>query len=333
MDSSTALGPFRSFSKNFFSLDISLKPSKKNKFSKLVKNKTAYPQDISPQLASSREKLFTFFRSQFDLFRNELEFGYSLLFYGFGSKLGILEEFCLEKLPDFPIIIVDAFTSKFSPDAFARQFLKHLNDQPVDQNLPTEVLYSKICSCLCTKFVLLFCGIENIPLEALNLISFLAENENISFITMIENPDFLSSLTPILLKRFKFVFHDLTTFVPYSFEFGALNGNVEPAGEARETSANSKRIEGAKFVWASLPVKSQKLYKLIAQQQSAEKSKQKLSLRDLVNLALAQFIIPNEQALRPMLGEFIDHQLLSLDDADDTLSIPFTEEELKSFVL
>jgi origin recognition complex subunit 2 len=327
MESTITLDQFRSFSKNYFSLDASLKPSKKNKFSKLVKNKTACPQDLSASLAQSREKLFAFFRSQFDLFRNELEFGYSLLFYGIGSKLGVLEEFCLEKLPDCPIIIVDAFTNKFSPEAFARQFLKHLTEAPLDQDLPVEALYSQICSSLGVKIVLLFCGIENVSLETLNLISFLAENENILFITMSENLDFQSSLSPILLKRFKFVFHDLTTFVPYNFEFGALN-SVLP--ETRDNSSNLKKLEGAKFVWASLPTKSQKLYKLIVEYLSA--GSKKLTLGDLAKLALAQFLIPNEQVLRPMLGEFIDHELLAVEEADDSLSVPFTGEELQSFV-
>ena len=325
---SIALGPFRAFAANYFyQYDEALKTSKKKKFSKLVKNSVVQVEDLSAGLASGKNQLHSAFRSQFDQFRFELEMGFSLLFYGFGSKIELIEEFCIQRLPDSPIIIVDALSYKFNPAEFGLQLKSHLSgDSSIGRDTELEALYSSLCTDLSqmqSRMTLLLCGLEKLQVEDLKLISMIAQVQNIFFIAMIENPDFVAqSLESRLQKRFQFVFHDLTTFVPYNYELGSIADSI--AAEEHRTEMPRKSLESIKYVLASLPAKSLKLLKLLVDAQLRGKP---LSRAQTARLAMDSFIISSENGLLLLLNEFIDHQIMQITD-QDVIVVCLESEEL-----
>lgn len=324
---SVALGPFRAFASNYFNqYDESLKISKKKKFSKIVKKASVVVEDINDSLKQGRDHLLTIIRSQFNQFRFELEFGFSLLFYGLGSKIEPIEEFCIHGLPDCPIIIVDALSYKFNSLEFGMQLKTHLTGRAPTKDIEADALYSSLCDDLSSsskRTALLFCGLDRVHSEDLKLISMIAQEESLFFISMIENLDFIPQFIDARLqKRFNFVFHDITTFMPYNYELGALADMAN--SKENSVELQKKSLETVKYVLSSLPAKSLKLLKHILDAQLKGKA---LTRAQTSNLAIDNFIISSETGLMPLLNEFLDHQILQITE-EDLLVVLLDEEDL-----
>ena len=68
---------------------------------------------------SGNNQFHSAFHLQYDRSRFELEKGFFLLLYGFGCRTELIEEFCIQRLPDCPVIVVEALS--FSPFEFGLQ--------------------------------------------------------------------------------------------------------------------------------------------------------------------------------------------------------------------
>lgn len=320
MDS--ALGAFRSFAFNYFQVDNSIKTSRKKKFSKTFKGAKMATGNFSNSVKSQLEVLESSHIKQFPQFRAELDCGFSLLFYGVGSKLDIIEKLCLEQLADYPIFIIDNFSFKFVAQDFGDQLLAHF-DLKISQVVSLDMLFSSISCCIKERVMFLWCGMENLSNEEISLISLLADNPNVRFISMIENANFLENFDSIIEKRFNFIFHDLTTFQNYTFEFGAISRSTKK----EKIDDKQHSIDGVAFVLASLPEKSKKLFILVAEMQLSGKNLEK---SQLAALAVANFLISSEKLLN--LAEFLDHELFILESEREVVKIPYSNQEISGIL-
>jgi len=161
-------------------------------------------------------------------------------------------------------------------------------------------------------------------------------------------------------RGFSFLWHDLTTLEPYDTELahvdrsslsGAHGGGVPPKkGDLASQGASTMTETAALHILASVTQKAQKLFILMATHQleafedSAADGGAGLNERDLQQFAMGydllftmardNFIATNDTALRSLLGEFRDHNLVvsaqGVGGAGEVLWIPLRKERLSS---
>ena len=174
-------------------------------------------------------------------------------------------------------------------------------------------------------------------------------------------PDLDPSITHTTPPRgFSFLWHDLTTLEPYDTELahvdrsslsGAHGGGVPPKkGDLASQGASTMTETAALHILASVTQKAQKLFILMATHQlgafedSAADGGAGANERDLQQFAMGydllftmardNFIATNDTALRSLLGEFRDHNLVvsaqGVGGAGEVLWIPLRKERLSS---
>ncbi|PPQ74542.1 hypothetical protein CVT26_007934 [Gymnopilus dilepis] len=222
-----------------------------------------------------------------------------------------------------------------------------------------------------THLYLVIHNIDAAPLrsnKAKSLLAILAHNPRIHIIASIDhiNAPLLWSSSEIFSRKpsgaaihttpsrgFAWLWHDLTTLASYDFELtfadrsslsGAHTGGARRKADALNAQNTATMSEtAASHILASVAQKAQKLFRLLATHQlSAIESGDNNASNDLQQFGLgydvlfdearANFIAANETALRQLLGEFRDHNLI-VSSQDSTgggeiLWIPMRKERL-----
>ncbi|EXJ83715.1 origin recognition complex subunit 2 [Capronia coronata CBS 617.96] len=93
-----------------------------------------------------------------------------------------------------------------------------------------------------------------------SLLARLAGHPQIQFLATADTPTFPSLWNSTLLDQFRFVFHDCTTFAPYTAEISVVDEVHELLGRKRLRSGGK---EGIGFVLKSLPENARNLYRLL----------------------------------------------------------------------
>ncbi|KAI1747365.1 origin recognition complex subunit 2-domain-containing protein [Xylaria castorea] len=168
----------------------------------------------------------------------------------------------------------------------------------------------------------------------------LAAHPQIQFICSADTPDFTLLWDSSLRSSFGFVFHDCTTFVPFTAELEIVDDVHELLGrKARRVGGK----EGVTYVLRSLTDNARNLYRLlvgevlIAMDDEADSTGENpgVEYRMIYNKAVEEFICSSEMAFRTLLKEFHDHQMItSRKDVLGTelLSVPFQKEELEGIL-
>jgi origin recognition complex subunit 2 len=159
-------------------------------------------------------------------------------------------------------------------------------------------------------------------------------------------------------SSFNFVFHDCTSFVPFTVELDVIDEVHELLGrQARRVNGR----EGVAFVLKSLPENAKNLFQLlvgevlIAMEEEGNGIDEAggVEYRIVYNKAVEEFICSSEMAFRTLLKEYVlptcfsafygiltksrfhDHQMItSRKDALGTelLSVPFAKDELEAIL-
>ncbi|KAI9646740.1 Origin recognition complex subunit 2 [Ciborinia camelliae] len=188
------------------------------------------------------------------------------------------------------------------------------------------------------------------------ILSRLSSHPRVHLVLSVDHPSFHLLWDSSLRSAFNFLFHDCTTFLPYTIE-------VDVVDEVHDLLGRSGRKVGGKggvsFVLKSLPENAKSLFRVLVGEQLAamdenpvgehnvgddedgvhgaasRKIETGVEYRVLYQKAVEEFICSNEMNFRTLLKEFHDHQMIeSRKDALGTemLFVPFRKEELENIL-
>lgn len=299
---------------------------------------------------------------QFRRFLLELEEGFNLLFYGYGSKRALLNRFATEVCSKRGHVVV---LNGCQPKASIKDLLTAIEAIPVVQEFvestdvatgnSNESQLARIRACFSSPdlkpLFLLIHNIDSPNLRSPKLksqLATLASHTRIHLIASIDhvNAPLLWSSTECSTRKrenadeslsyhapgFSWLWHDLTTMASYDFElahadrssYAGASMSTRPGrgGPAGLTAGNTIMSEAAaQHVLAAVTQKAKKLFKLMATKQLAAMDEDSEGTQDdferygisydtLFTNARDNFIATNDTAMRALLGEFRDHNLI-----------------------
>ncbi|KAB5547304.1 origin recognition complex subunit 2-domain-containing protein [Coniochaeta sp. 2T2.1] len=250
----------------------------------------------------------------------ELSQGFSICLYGYGSKRSLLREFATQlysKTEDHTrsrIVVVNGYV----PTTSTRDILTTIgsavdpshkiasgNAMTMLQNL-TSLLSSHD-----TTVTLIINSLDAQPLRkhsVQSIIAQLASHPQIRLICSADTPDFSLLWDSGLRSSFNFVFHNGTTFAPFTAEIDVVDEVHELLGrKARRVGGK----EGVTFVLRSLPENAKNLFRLLVTEvlvamddgSGASAEGTGVEYRMLYNKAVEEFICSSEMAFRTLLKE------------------------------
>lgn len=250
----------------------------------------------------------------FPQWRFELQQGFSLCLYGFGSKRYLLRQFAKhihsQGYKD-KIVIANGYT----PTTSMRDVLTTAGlalDHRIPAGPPTtmaQTLLTHLSNTPEARLTLIVNSIDATPLRkptTQTTLAQLASHPQITLICSADTPDF-----PLLWDigqrtSLNFVFHDATTFRPFTVELDVVDDVHELLGR-KATRVNGR--EGVAFVLKSLPENAKNLFQLlvgevlIAMEESGEDTG--VEYRMVYNKAVEEFICSSEMAFRTLLKEYV----------------------------
>ena len=325
---------------------------------------------------------------QFHRFLLELEQGFNLLFYGYGSKRALLNRFATEVCSKRGHVMV---LNGFQPKVSIKDILTAIEAIPVVQKFAestgvatgnsNESQVARIRAYFSSSDVKpLFLLIHNIDSQNLrspkvkSQLAALASHTRIHLIASIDhvNAPLLWTSTECSTRKredtdeeslsyhvpgFSWLWHDLTTMASYDFELahadrssyaGASGSARTGRGGAAGLAAGNTVISesAAQHILASVTQKAKKMFKLMAIKQLAvmEEDGEGQTQDDLERYGISydtlftsvrdNFIATNDTAMRTLLGEFRDHNLIVGAGAGgaEILWIPMRRERLNKVV-
>ncbi|KAG2734561.1 hypothetical protein G9P44_002567 [Scheffersomyces stipitis] len=303
----------------------------------------------------------------------ELSEGYNLNFFGVGSKLSILKDFASnyfpswfeevylgKKLPQIMVVngynpslkfkkILQDILSVFIPKTTREniKFPKH-----VSETVPFLIQYvenqrkSSSSTSGTPSLLLLINNIDGECFRNEKIQSYLSVIASLPEVWLVASMDNINA--PLLwdsfkLKKFNFLWHDLTTYSTYSTELSFKD--VLNMGKSKKFVGNVS----AKYVLSSLTDNHKNLYKVLLKMQldamgklpqsSIHTSKGSLrhgvEFKALYEACVEQFISSNEITFRTMLSEYVEHKMCKLvtDDAGvEVVFIQFTYDEMNKIL-
>ncbi|KAI1477614.1 origin recognition complex subunit 2 [Daldinia eschscholtzii] len=282
----------------------------------------------------------------------ELSQGFSVCLYGYGSKRALLHRFAkhiYDKYPDHvanKIVIINGYVRTSSLREILGTVASAMNPaHKVPSGNPSAMLDSvkALLSSHEVVVTVILNSIDAVPLRRVGIqpvLAQLAAHPNIRLICSADTSDFPLLWDSSLRSSFNFVFHDCTTFAPFTAELEVVDDVHELLGrKARRVGGK----EGVTYVLRSLPENAKNLFRLLVGEVLAamddtggfDGENPGVEYRMVYNKAVEEFICSSEMAFRTLLKEFHDHQMItSRKDVLGTelLSVPFQKEELEAIL-
>ncbi|KAK5192997.1 Origin recognition complex subunit 2 [Exophiala xenobiotica] len=231
-------------------------------------------QSYTDRHDADQARLMNLHARSFPQWKFEMSQGFGLCLYGYGSKRALVTKFAeyLYKTASKPasshhppIVIVNGYTPKLS----VRHILNTVASAIVgeDETLrlvgqPHEML-DTLFAHLTAPVTVMINSIDAGPLRrgaVQSVLARLADHHMVSFLATADSPTFAAMWNSTLLDRFRFVYHDCTTFAAYSAEINVVDDVHELLGRKRMRIGGK---EGIGFVLRSLPENARNLYRLL----------------------------------------------------------------------
>ncbi|CAO3564391.1 unnamed protein product [Mortierella alpina] len=299
--------------------------------------------------AQEKEMLMLLYEEQFPQWYFELISGFSLLIYGYGSKRLLLNKFATTVLTDAPLIIVNGYF----PTLAVKEILDRISATALKYTGPTGTLQEQIALIHAyfaqsdrdvRKLYLLVHNIDGSGLRSEKsqaALSLLASCPHIHLIASIDHINANILWDTVKAARFRWVWHELTTFKPYLTETSFENSIMVRQGELG--------ARGIQFVLASLTSNGKGLFKVLAEHQiQAEREGAEgggggskahhdcgMAYNALFRKCQENFLVSNAVTFRTQLTEFRDHRIVqSRKGADgvEILYIPLSANVLESIL-
>ncbi|ELR13629.1 origin recognition complex2, putative [Acanthamoeba castellanii str. Neff] len=313
-------------------------------------------QARNTEYAEHRALLHKELKKSFPKWMHQIQSGFNLLFYGFGSKLKLLDEFGKSMLSAYPLVTVEGY----SPTTTVRNLLTMITQSVlgVVQPMPAEPMDH--CRVLQTMFhsqaaaraaraaipedlFIIVHNIDGLALRSPAAQSVLARLASIPQIHMLASIDHAYApllWNHIMVGHFNFAWQDATTFEPYEHESEANLALYKSFGK-NEVQSGHKSVRS---VLNSVPANAKRIFKLLANTQLQKiKEMKELGGRGAARrkaIALAEFSTMCEQnllaggrdALNTHLREFFDHKIVKKvgQSGEEMLYVDMSEKELVS---
>ncbi|KAI1354913.1 origin recognition complex subunit 2-domain-containing protein [Xylaria sp. FL0043] len=284
----------------------------------------------------------------------ELSHGFSVCLYGYGSKRALLHKFAkhiystISDHSNHRVVIVNGYVR--ANMSSLRDILSVIAGAIDPKHKLAaggpSVMMENLKSLLSAHDVTITVVLNSIDAAPLRrpgfqpILAQLAAHPQIQFICSADTPDFTLLWDSSLRSSFSFVFHDCTTFSPFTTELEVVDDVHELLGrKARRVGGK----EGVAYVLRSLTENARNLFRLlvgevlVVMDDEADSSSENpgVEYRMIYNKAVEEFICSSEMAFRTLLKEFHDHQMItSRKDilGTELLSVPFRKEELEAIL-
>ncbi|KAI9105004.1 origin recognition complex subunit 2-domain-containing protein [Phlyctochytrium arcticum] len=306
----------------------------------------------APQKHNSQiSMLQSLHEEQFSQWYFELSQGFNLLFYGYGSKRNLVNKFATETLNDFPLIVVNGFF----PSLNIRFILARLREVVFpDQTGPVGTIQDQL-DALCEhlrdptsdKVYLVVHNIDGAPLRnptAQRFLSVLASLPNFHLVASIDHINAPLLWNSVHTTLYNWVWHDLTTFEPYTHEttsYGSLLMQHSGAGGGRGVALD---VRGVVYVLRSLNSNARRVFQILCEHQIAataegtgrvEEGDVGLPYHRFYAKAKEAFVVSNELTFRTQLTEFKDHCIIrshKAKDGTEVLHVPLDASALEGLL-
>ncbi|KAK8112696.1 origin recognition complex subunit 2-domain-containing protein [Apiospora sp. TS-2023a] len=282
----------------------------------------------------------------------ELSEGFSICLYGYGSKRPLLHKFAkflYDETPDHEsskIVVINGYVRATSIREMLGTVASAVDpSHKLPAGNPSVMLDSlkTLLSSHDINITVIVNSVDAVPLRRAGVQTILAQlssHPQIQLICSADTPDFSLMWDSAVRSAFNFVFHDCTTFAPFTVEIDVVDDVHELLGrKARRVGGK----EGVTYVLRSLPENAKNLFRLLVTEVLLAIDEEGMSggenpgveYRILYNKAVEEFICSSEMAFRTLLKEFHDHQMItSRKDVLGTelLSLPFRREELEAIL-
>ncbi|QNP98026.1 YALIA101S06e05402g1_1 [Yarrowia lipolytica] len=297
--------------------------------------------------ADQKKMLRHAYRGMFSQWIFELSEGFSLLFYGLGSKRELLTDFVCEKVDsEIPILVINGYNASVQfksvlnsvvdvlyenhEDIFAKKGFVVRNKLPKDVDLLVKLVVDTMRDIEAGSKPSLVVLCHNVDGESLRIdkaSTHLSQLMSISQIWFVASVDHI--MAPLMwdsakLASYNFVWHDVTTFAPYtvetSFDDPLLLGK----------KAEAQGAKGVKYVLESVTPNHRSLYKNLIYCQLEEfhnvADKRKLPEAEVGALTgstsisvdydkvltecLNELTVSNKKDFQEKLKEFMDHKMV-----------------------
>ncbi|XP_054282561.1 origin recognition complex subunit 2 [Macrosteles quadrilineatus] len=255
--------------------------------------------------------------------------GFSILAYGLGSKYKILQKFHCKMLPDSHVLVVNGFFPSLSikeiVDTIATDLLglKHSLPSP---HAVIEWIESRHWT---PRVFLVIHNIDAEPLRCDKTQQLLAHLASLPRVHLIASIDHINC--PLLwdqakLSAFNFVWEDTTSFLPYqeetSYETSLMVHN-----------SGSLALSSLLNVYRSLTHNSRGVFRIILQKHLDENNAKYngMAFSELYGRCREEMLVTSDLALRTMLTEFLDHQMVKWRKDGEHLYIPTDIGVLRQF--
>ncbi|KAJ3092452.1 Origin recognition complex subunit 2 [Quaeritorhiza haematococci] len=234
------------------------------------------------------EALIALHRLHFPQWYFELKSGFNLLFYGFGSKVELLNDFARKFLRDGPVMIIEGFHPNMSFNVILQDLLEKVLDPPtIPSNIVDQVALARKYfenpeqakpagkKSGNRKFQRLYILIHNIDGENLrseksqSTLSMLASIPGIHMLASIDHINAHLMWDNVRHSRFNWILHDATTFEPYTRETTFENQLMVKANTAE------LGVRRVLFVFKSLTGNAKKVFKILAEYQMEEEKRRR----------------------------------------------------------
>lgn len=320
----------------------------------------AYPDPHDTDRAS----LLNLHKRSFPQWRFELDQSFSVCLYGYGSKRNILTKFAeyiSSPARSSPIIVI---VNGYTPKLHIRSVLSTIASAVIGPDIPSRLganpneVASFILSYLSNSppqnpVTLLVNSLDAPALRrppSMSILARLASSPQVHFLATTDTPNFPLSWDSSICTAFNFVFHDCTTFAPYTAEINIVDDVHDLLGRKGRRLGGR---EGIAFVLKSLPENARNLYRVLVSEiltslaesiegdQEAEDSVRQegtmegesgVEYKLLYQKAVSEFICSSEMAFRTLLKEFQDHQMVVMRTGrggGEVLGVPLGKEEME----
>ncbi|KAG0229297.1 origin recognition complex subunit 2-domain-containing protein [Mortierella sp. GBAus27b] len=294
------------------------------------------------------EMLNLLYEEQFPQWYFELMSGFNLLIYGYGSKRPLLTKFATSTLTDAPLIIVNGYF----PTLTIKEILDKINSEALQYSGPIGTLPEQVAFIhayfaqpdrAVEKLYLLIHNIDGSSLRSektQTALSLLASCPHIHLVASMDHINANILWDTVKAARFRWVWHELTTFKPYLTETSFENSIMVKKGEIGP--------RGVQFVLASLTSNGKGLFRILAEHQvqaeteaveSGNKNKNQadwgMAYNTLFKKCQENFIVSNAVTFRTQLTEFRDHRIVHSkkgQDGIETLYIPLSASILEEIL-
>lgn len=280
----------------------------------------------------------------------ELEQGFNILLFGYGSKIFLLDDFLTAWNPELPIVGVNGYNPATNFKDILNTCVTAIVDQTVSDTWyrqPSERLILFLDYLVMSKkhFILFINSIDGVALRDTRTQAFLArlvESPQILFIATADHINAPLLWSEELAQRISFVWHHTPTFCPYTTETSYCD--MFSLGQSKA----SVGVGAVKTVLESLTANAQSLYQLLVTNQyenmveigttdpnTRSMPHHGIEIGKFFNLCVRKFVVSSNVNFRIMLSEFKEHKMAEVvrnKAGEEVVFVPYSFDDIEQII-